>query len=247
MRLQFYRFLLFMFSAAVLLGGISLIYRDQEDPEIMFQQGLSKLDRQEKMKFQGTAAIRTPDTGLFQFQFDYSGSQEKQHPSLIEINNKTEKSSAGLTLTNRWNPLTQMTVIEQTPNKSFRAEYGAPRGKQIIRIELDGQESLSQLKTQLQEEMKEIQREIPALISSVPDEEQKDCLKELNALYEENSQLLNDKLSNASATSVYHILIDKKTSLPVRLFSENTIIYTGKEGSEQKELLVTDVYIELNP
>ncbi|MMZ71075.1 hypothetical protein D1872_343090 [compost metagenome] len=50
------------------------------------------------------------------------------------------------------------------------------------------------------------------------------------------------RLKDAEVRAVYHMTIDKATSLPLRLSSETKLSY--KNDPEQGEALVTDVFFE---
>ena len=260
-----YRFLIVILCAAVLFGGTGCAYRYQEDPKEIFQRALTGLAGKEELEFRGKAAIRTDDHGLFDTEYQYSGALTNHNEVVIESQlspSSTDTKTRSLTLKRvnkewkaesldgtkpplaRWNPLAQLEAIEQTKNKTFRTEYGVPRGKQMIRIELEGEEAVTYLSNQLEEEMQELQSELPALTSSVPNDKRSECLKELNTLYEQQKSQLEDYLTRAQATLVYHLLIDKKTNLPLRLSSESEIHYEKAEGAPKKELLVTDVYFD---
>lgn len=260
-----YRFLMAILCVAVLSWGTGCAYRYQEDPKEIFQRALTGLAGKEEMKFRGKAAIRTDDHGLFDTEYQYSGTLTNHNEIVIEGQlspSSTDTKTRSLTLKRvnkewkaesldgtkpplaRWNPLAQLEAIEQTKNKTFRTEYGVPRGKQMIRIELEGEEAVTYLSNQLEEEMQELQSELPALTSSVPNDKRSECLKELNTLYEQQKSQLEDYLTRAQATLVYHLLIDKKTNLPLRLSSESEIHYEKAEGAPKKELFVTDVYFD---
>lgn len=265
MRKSLYHFLILTVCAAVLFGGTGCAHRHQEDPKEIFQRALTGLAGKEELRFQGKAAIRTDDRGLFDDEYQYSGVLTNHNEVIIKSQLSpcgTDALTRSLTLKRknkewqvesgdgikraeiRWNPLAQLEAIEQIQNKTFRAEYGVPRGKQMIRIEIEGEEAITNLSNQLREEMEAIQSELPALTSSVPVGKRSECLKELNALYEQQRSLLNDYLTRAQATLVYHLLIDKKTNLPLRLSSESEVHYEKAGGDAKKELLVTDVYFD---
>ncbi|WP_454192001.1 hypothetical protein [Paenibacillus sp. Marseille-Q7038] len=259
-----YRFLIVILCTAVLFGGTGCAYRYQEDPKEIFQRALTGLAGKEEMRFRGKAAIRTDDHGLFDTEYQYSGTLTNHNKMVVESQlspSSPDTKTRSLTLKRankewkvetldgtkpavvRWNPLAQLEAIEQINNKTLRAEPGVPRGKQMIRIELEGEEAVMYLSNQLEEEMQELRSELPVLTSSVPDDKRSECLKELNTLYQQQKSKLDDYLTKAQATLVYHLLIDKKTNLPLRLSSESEIRYQKAEGAA-KELLVTDVYFD---
>ncbi|WP_211745345.1 hypothetical protein [Paenibacillus sp. Marseille-Q4541] len=276
MRLLPYRFLISVLCAAALFGGTGCTSRFQDDPKEIFQRALTGLAGKEEMVFNGEGGIRTSDKGLFEHQFQYSGTLTNHNKLVIESRIVPGSKAAGLQIdtgksdnrarsltwvrknkewqiesidghkpaTNRFNPLGQLEAIEQMKNNTFRLEQGTPMGKQMVRIELAGEEAIIHVRNQLKEEMKDLQNEVPTLASSVPEEKRKECLQELNTLYDKQNRLLDDKLNKAKATSVYHVLIDKKTSLPLRFSSESTINYKKEEGKVHKELLVTEVYFD---
>lgn len=265
MRISLYRFLIVILCIVSLFGGTGCAYRYQEDPKEIFQRALTGVAGKEEMKFQGKTAIRTSDRGLFDHEYQYAGTLTNHNQIVIESQlspSSTDTITRSLTWKRknkewqvesidgpkstaiRWNPLAQLEAIEQIEKKTFRAEFGVPRGKQVVRVELEGGEALIYLSDQLKEEMKELQSELPALTSSIPDDKRKECMKELNTLYNQQSRLLDDRLASAQATLVYHVFIDKKTNLPLRLSSESEIRYKKDEGTARDELLVTDVYFD---
>lgn len=246
------------------------MFNNSLDAEETFHRALSGLAGKEEMTFEGHAGIRTSAQGEFNQQFEYKGTlsnhnklvvtnqeykdrletssskaETDSHPVNMErkagmwrMSDRTEDSSyGGLT---RLNPVEQLEKIGYMKGKTFSNESGTPRGTQMIRIELAEDEASKWVADQLKKEMQMLHDELPELANQVDSSKRQQCMKELERIWKEENDGLNQRLKNTTVKSVYHLTVNKKSSLPIRLSSENEV--TDNNNKEEKEMLITDIY-----
>ncbi|OMC68894.1 hypothetical protein BK126_13945 [Paenibacillus sp. FSL H7-0326] len=148
-----------------------------------------------------------------------------------------DSSYGGLT---RLNPVEQLEKIGNMKGKAFSNESGAPRGTQMIRIELAEDEASQWIADQLKKEMQMLHDELPELANQVDSSKRQQCMKELERIWNEENDGLNQRVKNITVKSVYHLTVNKQSSLPIRLSSENEV--TDKNNKKEKEMLITDIY-----
>ncbi|MCM3126335.1 MULTISPECIES: hypothetical protein [unclassified Paenibacillus] len=246
------------------------VFNNPLDPEETFHRALAGLAGKEEMTFEGHAGLRTSDQGEFTEHFEYKGtlsnhnklvvSSQEYDPFEPSSNNKAETDShpvnmerkAGMwrisermedssygSLT-RLNPVEQLEKIGYMKGKTFSSESGTPRGTHMIRIELEKVEASKWVADQLKKEMQILHDELPELVNQVDNSKRQQCMKELERIWNEENDGLNERVKNIEVKSVYHLTVNKKSSLPIRLSAENEVSY--KDNREKKEMLITDIY-----
>ncbi|OAB33828.1 hypothetical protein [Paenibacillus glacialis] len=140
----------------------------------------------------------------------------------------------------RFNPLDQLEEINGL-NKSITEEMGATRGTRVLRIELKSEDALQWLDKQLNSEMDGLREELDKQQTTY-------SLKvrsELETIWSKGENQLQTMLKEAKVATVYHMTIDRRSNLPLRLTSESKISYLDLEGNEQNEIVVNDVTFQL--
>ncbi|WP_440110849.1 hypothetical protein [Paenibacillus sp. QZ-Y1] len=140
----------------------------------------------------------------------------------------------------RFNPIAQMENIDRL-NKTIKSEYGSGRRTKILRIELAPKDAKAWALTQLNDEMNAIRAEYMHKASAVKGGSQKKLEKDLNKVWEKGETSMVQMMKQAEVQTVYHLTIDRKTSLPLRLSSESQVKYKDMGNRSNKEALVTDV------
>ncbi|WP_138493133.1 hypothetical protein [Paenibacillus pinistramenti] len=139
----------------------------------------------------------------------------------------------------RVNPLTAIEGLRQM-RKNLRLETGGARGTQVLRIEPDSEQELLRLKDHLISEMNSIQTTWNGKTAGSPHRQNAEAVQEGNQLIEASRQQLMQILAGAKVQTIYHLTINKRTNLPVRLTSETRMIYTDPKGSRHSETLWND-------
>ncbi|WP_018887524.1 hypothetical protein [Paenibacillus massiliensis] len=144
----------------------------------------------------------------------------------------------------RFNPFHQLSQLDRY-NKLVSLESGSPRGVKMLRIELTPADAKQMLRDELTTEMENMEthylkqlQQMDAVATVHKDELRQEIQ---HTRKQEQSEMLN-RLKDAEVRAVYHMTIDKATSLPLRLSSETKLSY--KNDPEQGEALVTDVFFE---
>ncbi|MEF2964575.1 hypothetical protein V3851_01925 [Paenibacillus sp. M1] len=139
----------------------------------------------------------------------------------------------------RLNPLDQLEDM-RTVKKTIRAEAGAPRGLKILRIELDPEEAKRRLKERLTEDMEAVKAGWQEKLVQVASDRRTKVESELESEWETGRNQLEAMLEQAKVKAVYHLTINRKTGLPVRLSSQTDLDYISGRGIREHEVMVTD-------
>lgn len=144
----------------------------------------------------------------------------------------------------RFNPFHQLSQLDRY-NKLVSLESGSPRGVRMLRIELTPADAKQMLRDELTTEMEGMETHYLKQLQQMDKvaTAHKDKLRQeiQHTRKQEQSEMLG-RLKDAEVRAVYHMTIDKATSLPLRLSSETKLSY--KNDPEQGEALVTDVFFE---
>ena len=65
--------------------------------------------------------------------------------------------------------------------------------------------------------------------------------KELSQVWQQGEDSMEQMMKQAKVQTVYHLTVDRKTSLPLRLSSESQVTYQDASNKSNKEALVMDV------
>ncbi|MFE6077244.1 hypothetical protein ACFVQB_22530 [Paenibacillus sp. NPDC057886] len=140
----------------------------------------------------------------------------------------------------RFNPIAQMESIDRM-NKTIKSEYGSGRRTKILRIELAPKDAKTWALAQLNDEMNAIRAEYMHKATAVKGGSQEKLEKDLNKVWEQGETSMQEMMKQAEVQTVYHLTVDRKTSLPLRLSSESQVSYKDMNSKKNKEALVTDV------
>ncbi|AOZ91554.1 hypothetical protein [Paenibacillus crassostreae] len=138
----------------------------------------------------------------------------------------------------RFNPLRQLEGIAGL-RKSIQEEAGASRGTRVLRIELNPEDALNWLESELSSELASLN---PQSDSSYHPEVQ----LELEAIWKQGEEQLQTMLQHANVSTVYHLTIERKSYFPLRLTSESNMLYLDADNNEQSETMVEDVVFNRN-
>ncbi|OAB46499.1 hypothetical protein [Paenibacillus antarcticus] len=140
----------------------------------------------------------------------------------------------------RFNPLDQLEEISGL-TKTITEEVGASRGTRVLRIELNSEDAHKWL-------VKQLSREMDGLREELDKQQTTYSLKvrsELESIWQQGDKQLQTMLKQAKVGTVYHMTIDSRSDLPLRLTSESKMSYLDLEGNEQSETVVNDVTFQL--
>lgn len=140
----------------------------------------------------------------------------------------------------RFNPIAQMETIDRL-NKTIKSEYGSGRRTKILRIELAPKDAKTWALAQLNDEMNAIRAEYMHKATAVKGGNQKKLEEDLGNVWERGETSMQEMMKQAEVQTVYHLTVDRKTSLPLRLSSESQVSYKDMKSKMNKEALVTDV------
>lgn len=151
----------------------------------------------------------------------------------------TEAQSAERNPLPALNPLRQLEELQDS-EKTVTKGSGAPRGTEVLRIELSEAEAIKQLNTELNQEMEAIR---PGQVNHEGQAGGSDdgASEALLTFWEQKDRELKQKLEQASVKAVYYLKVDAKRNLPRRLTLTRTISYPGSEGRSNEETYVTQV------
>ncbi|MNJ60030.1 hypothetical protein D3C77_557410 [compost metagenome] len=139
----------------------------------------------------------------------------------------------------RLNPLEQLEQIQKA-NKTIKMESGAARGTRVLRIELDSKDALHLMAAGLEEEMNQIREKWDGELAKLPSTKRGKVSSQAEQIYSYGKEQLAQMLNQADIHAVYHLTIDRKTGLPLRLTSESRLAYLSPQGAAQQEMLRTD-------
>ncbi|QOS80130.1 hypothetical protein JNUCC31_04090 [Paenibacillus sp. JNUCC31] len=167
----------------------------------------------------------------------FSASFERKQGQWMALTAEHEPLRGSLS---RFNPIAQMESIDRL-NKTIKSEYGSGRRTQILRIELAPKDAKTWALAQLHDEMNAIRAEYMHKASRVKGASQEKLEKDLNKVWEQGETSMEQMMKQANVQTVYHLTVDRKTSLPLRLSSESQVDYKDMNNKSNKEALVTDV------
>lgn len=139
----------------------------------------------------------------------------------------------------RLNPLDQLEHIRKA-GKSIKLESGAARGTRVLRIELDPKDALALIGGELEEEMNQVKQKWEGKLAKLPGTQRTKLASQAEHLWSSGNEQLGQMLDQAEAEVVYHLTINPKTGLPIRLTSESRLAYLSPQGAFQQEMLRTD-------
>ncbi|MGQ8874022.1 hypothetical protein [Paenibacillus sp. TSA_86.1] len=140
----------------------------------------------------------------------------------------------------RYNPIAQLEKIDSM-KKTIQSEYGSGRQTQILRIELVPEDAKAWAASQLTDEMHSIRAEYMHKANQVKGVDKKELEQELRKVWQQGEDTMQQLIQKAEVNTVYHLTVDRKTSLPMRLSSESQVKYMDSNSRSNVEALVTDV------
>jgi uncharacterized protein YdaT len=167
----------------------------------------------------------------------FSASFERKQGQWMALTAQHEPLRGSLS---RFNPIAQMESIDRM-NKTIKSEYGSGRRTKILRIELAPKDAKTWALAQLNDEMNAIRAEYMHKATAVKGGSQEKLEKDLNKVWEQGETSMQEMMKQAEVQTVYHLTVDRKTSLPLRLSSESQVSYKDMNSKRNKEALVTDV------
>lgn len=167
----------------------------------------------------------------------FSASFQRKKGQWMALSNEQEPLRGALS---RYNPISQLENIDRM-NKTIKSEYGGGRRTQILRIELKPEDAKAWAMTQLDAEMSAMREEYMRKASAIGGENQTKLQQELERVWEQGESTMDKMMEPASVQTVYHLTVDRKTSLPLRLSSESQVTYQDMNNKKNTEALVTDV------
>ncbi|GIP57962.1 hypothetical protein MKX50_16110 [Paenibacillus sp. FSL W8-0186] len=139
----------------------------------------------------------------------------------------------------RLNPLEQLEHIRNA-RKSIKLESGAARGTKVLRIELDAADAQALIGSELEEEMKQVRQKWESKLAKLQNAERAKLASQSEQIWSAGNKQLAEMLNQAEIQAVYHLTVNSKTGLPMRLTSESRIAYLSPQGVPQQEMLRTD-------
>ena len=140
----------------------------------------------------------------------------------------------------RFNPIDQLEKIDSM-KKTIQAEYGSGRQTRILRIEIAPEEAKNWAASQLSDEMSAIRAEYQNKANRVKGANKEKLEQELYKVWQQGEDTMQQLIQKAQVQTVYHLTVDRKTSLPMRLSSESQVKYTDNNSQSKVEALVIDV------
>jgi len=167
----------------------------------------------------------------------FSASFERKRGQWMALTAQHEPLHGSLS---RFNPIAQMESIDRM-NKTIKSEYGSGNRTKILRIELAPKDAKTWALAQLNDEMDAIRAEYMHKATAVKGGSQDKLEKDLSKVWERGETSMQEMMKQAEVQTVYHLTVDRKTSLPLRLSSESQVSYKDMNSKRNKEALVTDV------
>lgn len=152
------------------------------------------------------------------------------------LSQSTDALVQGMT---RFNPLEQLEEIRKA-DKVITEESGAARGTKVLRIEMSQDAAKELLERELGDEMKAVRSNLQAQWEQLQPERREKAKKEMKELWSSGQENLERMLQTADANMIYHLTIDRKSGLPLRLTSESRLTYNNPFGIPEQEVLYTD-------
>ncbi|WP_458123281.1 hypothetical protein [Paenibacillus sp. Z3-2] len=167
----------------------------------------------------------------------FSASFERKQGQWMALSAQHEPLRGSLS---RFNPIAQLEKIDGL-NKTIQSEYGSGRRTRTLRIELAPEDAKAWAVAQLNDEMNAIRSEYMHKAATVKGARKEKLEKDLEKVWEQGEATMQQMMKQASVQTVYHLTVDRKSSLPLRLSSESQVSYTDNKHKNNKEALVTDV------
>ncbi|NUU75970.1 hypothetical protein [Paenibacillus xylanilyticus] len=167
----------------------------------------------------------------------FSASFQRKHGQWMALTAEHEPLRGSLS---RYNPIAQLENIDRM-NKTIKSEYGSGRRTRILRIELAPDDAKAWATTQLKDEMNSIKAEYMHKASTFKGTSQAKLEKDLSKVWQQGETSMEQMMKQAKVQTVYHLTVDRKTSLPLRLSSESQVTYRDSSNKSNKEALVMDV------
>ncbi|AZK46966.1 hypothetical protein [Paenibacillus lentus] len=265
-----HRFILtsFCFLTVIMMSSCGL--QEAETGEEWFNQTWSGLAGVDTLTFQGQAALWRGEQRVLEQNLSYTGKLDDHHRltirtvlsegdprSLLAFGQRTgevyetklqaverrwhiesDEEALGKGLA-RLNPLEQLEHIRKA-SKSVKLESGAARGTKVLRIELEPQDALALISGELEEEMSQVKQKYEGKLAKLPDAQQAKLASQAERVWSAGRDQLVQMLDQAEFQTVYHLTINAKTGLPVRLTLESKAAYLSPQGVSQQEILRTD-------
>ncbi len=167
----------------------------------------------------------------------FSASFERKQGQWIALSAQHEPLRGSLS---RFNPIAQMEKIDGM-HKTIQSEYGSGRRTRTLRIELAPEDAKTWAVAQLNDEMNAIRAEYMHKAATVKGARKEKLEKDLEKVWEQGETTMQQMMKQASVQTIYHLTVDRKSSLPLRLSSESQVSYRDNNDKSNKEALVTDV------
>ncbi|PQP80421.1 hypothetical protein C0Q44_26910 [Paenibacillus sp. PCH8] len=167
----------------------------------------------------------------------FSASFERKQGQWMALSAQHEPLRGSLS---RFNPIAQMEKIDGM-HKTIQSEYGSGRRTRTLRIELAPEDAKIWAQAQLNDEMTAIRAEYMHKAGMVTGTSKEKLEKDLDKVWKQGEITMQQMMEQAKVQTVYHLTVDRKTSLPLRLSSESQVSYTDNSHRSNKEALVTDV------
>ncbi|MNI19749.1 hypothetical protein D3C73_731960 [compost metagenome] len=137
------------------------------------------------------------------------------------------------------NPLDQLEEIKNA-TKSISLENASARGTKVLRIEIAKENAKELLKAKLVKEMDEVRNRLQQQVSQLKPSLRQKADKNAERQWSAGKQQLIHMLDQAEAKVTYHLTINKKNGLPIRLTSETKLNYRNLRGIQEHEVLLSD-------
>lgn len=148
-------------------------------------------------------------------------------------------SNVGMIGLTRMNPLDQLKDIRYAA-KTMSLEHASARGTKVLRIEVDPVVAKEQLQHKLETEMNELKSKWTSRMAQLNEGTRQQVKQQVEEIWQAGNEQLNRMLDQANTKAIYHLTIDKNTSLPVRLTSEIELNYANLKGISEHEVLLSD-------
>lgn len=174
--------------------------------------------------------MSTTERKTHNIQLNWQGGQWKM------LSNNTDALAQGMT---RFNPLEQLEEIRKA-DKVITEESGAARGTKVLRIEMSQDSAKQFLERELRTEMRTVRSNLQAKLEQLEPERRDKVKQEMEEVWNSGQENLDRMLQTAKAKMIYHLTIERKSGLPLRLTSESRLTYNNPYGIPEQEVLYTD-------
>ncbi|WP_159081877.1 hypothetical protein [Paenibacillus sp. CAA11] len=139
----------------------------------------------------------------------------------------------------RLHPLAELEKLH-VMKKQVTLEKGAARGTRVLRIQTDPADESSYLRDLLTGEMADLRQEWELGLKQLPLIERASYQAKGVEVWKKSQAEMNSMLDTAQVQSLYHLTIDRKSGLPIRLTSSTQIRYLDRKGTRRMESLWND-------